>query len=154
MHGIPAYDTGGLRANFAGSDLLIDTEDPRKKLLIQVKTGYRPRPDIVYLTQSSGESELERARFVSDFVVFVNIDKKVGSTHRHEGELDFSHLIYFVVPRDDANRIYTAALKRDYARPLKTGGVRKLGGMAVVVALEEMSCYRDAWYLLKAACEQ
>lgn len=155
MHGIPAYDTGGLRANFAGSDLLIDTESPRKKLLIQVKAGYSPRQDIVYLTQCSGESELEREKFVSDFVVFVNIDKKVGSTHQHAGELDFNHLSYFVVPRDSANHIYGAALRRDYEKPLiKTGGVRKLGGMAVFVSLDEMSCYKDAWHLLKAACAQ
>ncbi len=154
MHGIAAYDTGGLRANFAGSDLLTDTEDPRKKLLIQVKAGYSPRQDVVYLTQCSGEGELEREKFVSDFVVFVNIDKKVGSSHQHAGELDFNHLVYFVVPRDDANRIYGAALRRDYARPLRTGGVRKLGGMAVFVPLEEMSCYKDAWSLLRAACAQ
>jgi hypothetical protein len=39
MHGIPAYNTGGLRANFAGSDLIIETGDQRKKLWLQVKTG-------------------------------------------------------------------------------------------------------------------
>jgi hypothetical protein len=27
MHGIPAYNTSGLRANFAGSDLIVDTSD-------------------------------------------------------------------------------------------------------------------------------
>lgn len=40
MNGIPAHNTNGLRANFAGSDIIIDTDDPRKKLLVQVKTGY------------------------------------------------------------------------------------------------------------------
>jgi hypothetical protein len=39
MHGIPPYHTGGLRSNFAGSDLIVDTADPRQKLWIQVKTG-------------------------------------------------------------------------------------------------------------------
>jgi len=75
MHGIPAYNTAGLRANFAGSDLLVDTSDPTRKLLIQVKTGYNPSPDWVYMTQCAGEHELEKPKFVSDFVVFVNLDK-------------------------------------------------------------------------------
>ena len=73
MHGIPAYNTAGLRANFAGSDLLVDTPDPTRKLLIQVKTGYNPSPDWVYMTQCAGEHELEKSKFVSDFVVFVGI---------------------------------------------------------------------------------
>lgn len=42
MNGIAAYSTGGLRANFAGSDLLIDTKDPKVKRLVEVKTGYTP----------------------------------------------------------------------------------------------------------------
>src|SRR5688572_11814378 len=79
MHGIPAYNTGGLRANFAGSDLIVDTADPKQKLLIQVKSGYNPRSDLVYLTQCKGEEELQSTKFVSDFVVFVNIDRKVGN---------------------------------------------------------------------------
>src|SRR5947208_2555920 len=58
MNGIPAYNTGGLRANFAGSDLIVDTEDPKRKLLIQVKAGYSPRNDQIYLTQCKGEMEL------------------------------------------------------------------------------------------------
>jgi hypothetical protein len=149
MNGIPAYNTGGLRANFSGSDLLVDTPDPRRKLLIQVKSGYNPRADLVYMTQCKGEEELERAKFVSDFVVFVNIDKKIGNAHSHDGSLDFCHLTYFVVPRDQANAIYLAAVKRDYAKPLKTGGVRKLANMAVNVALEEMEPFRNAWHLLK-----
>lgn len=152
MHGIAAYNTGGLRANFVGSDLIIDTEDPRKKLLIQVKAGFNPKHDIVYLTQCGGEDELETEKFVSDFVVFVNIDKKVGSSYEHDGSLNFEHLTYFVVPRDDANRIYMGAVRRDYAKPLKTGGVRKLGGMAVNVPLEDMRQFKDAWHLIKRSC--
>jgi len=34
MHGIPAYFTGGLRSNFAGSDLIVETTDARKKLWV------------------------------------------------------------------------------------------------------------------------
>src|SRR4029453_1474880 len=98
--------TGGLQANFAGSDLIVDTADPKRKLLIQVKSGYNPRPDQVYLTQCQGEKELQSTKFVSDFVVFVNIDRKVGTEHQHDGSLGFEHLSYFVVPRDAANRIY------------------------------------------------
>src|SRR4051812_39493381 len=60
MHGIPAYNTAGLRANFAGSDLIVDTPDPKRKLLIQVKTGYNPSPDWIYMTQCCGEHELEK----------------------------------------------------------------------------------------------
>ena len=58
MHGIPAHNTNGLRANFAGSDLIIDTSNPRKKLLVQVKTGYAPSKGMVYLTPASGEHDL------------------------------------------------------------------------------------------------
>ncbi|GIK36106.1 MAG: hypothetical protein LC130_28695 [Bryobacterales bacterium] len=152
MHGIAAYNTGGLRANFAGSDLIIDTDDPRRKLLIQVKAGFNPRHDIVYLTQCTGAHELHEEKFVSDFVVFVNIDKKVGKAHQHEGLLDFQHLTYFVLSRVAANQIYSAAIRRDYERPLKTGGVRKLAGMAVNAPLEEMARFKDAWHLIKVAC--
>lgn len=153
MHGIPAYNTAGLRANFAGSDLIVDTLDPTKKLLIQVKTGYKPSADWVYMTQCSGERELDAKKFVSDFVVFVNLDKKVGSKHEHRGELDFQHLIFFVVPRDSANAFYHAALKREYARPLiKSGGQRKLGNLAVNVLLSEMAPYLNAWHLIREAC--
>lgn len=55
MHGIAAYNTAGLRANFAGSDILVDTNDAKKKLFIQVKTGYC-RSDLVYFTQAEPES--------------------------------------------------------------------------------------------------
>lgn len=152
MHGIPAYNTAGLRANFAGSDLLVDTPDPTRKLLIQVKTGYNPSPDWVYMTQCAGEHELEKSKFVSDFVVFVNLDKKVGSKHEHKGELDFHHLSFYVVPRDKANSLYRAALLREHARPLiKTGGQRKLGNLAVNIASSEMTEFKDAWHLIHLA---
>ncbi len=35
MHGIPAYFTGGLRSNFAGSDLIVETRNQRVKLWVQ-----------------------------------------------------------------------------------------------------------------------
>src|SRR5574338_964511 len=84
MYGIPAYNTAGLRANFAGSDLIVDTNDPAKKLLIQVKTGYNPSENWVYMTQCSGEHELIEDKFVSDFVVFVNLDRKRSEEHTSE----------------------------------------------------------------------
>lgn len=130
MNGIPAYNTGGLRANFAGSDLIIDTEDPKIKRLVQVKTGYSPTKDKVYLTQCKGDCDLVGNKFVSDYVVFVNIDKKAGSSHSHDGSLGFEHLTFYVAPRSAANSIYLAAVKRDHAIPLRTGGVRKLAHMA------------------------
>jgi hypothetical protein len=154
MHGIPAYNTGGLRAHFAGSDLLVDTGDPTRKVLVQVKSGYNPRPDQVYLTQCKGEEELRSPKFVSDFVVFVNIDRKVGSGHQHDGSLGFEHLSYFVVPREAANRIYLEALKRDHSKPLKKGGQRKLGNMAVNVTLEEMREFKDAWHLIRGSADE
>ena len=151
MHGIPAYNTAGLRANFAGSDLLVDTADPRRQLLVQVKAGYSPSDVQVYLTQCKGEEELTQDKFAADFVVFVNIDRKVGSAHEHEGKLSFEHLSFFVVPREVANRIYREAVNREYERPLKTGGQRKLGNMAVNVAMDTLSQYRDAWKLMQAS---
>jgi hypothetical protein len=151
MYGIPACNTAGLRANFAGSDLIVDTADPTKKLLIQIKTGYSPSGEWVYMTQCGGEHELTRDKFVSDFVVFVNLDRKAANAHQHDGELDFQHLIFYVVPRADANRLYRAAVKRDYDRPLKTGGVRKLGNMAVNVSAAEIAPFRDAWNLIRRA---
>jgi len=149
MYGIPAYNTAGLRANFAGSDLIIDIEDPTKKLLVQVKTGYSPAADKVYLTQCSGEKELTEDKFVSDFVVFVNLDRKIGNSHAHDGTLDFQHLSFYVVPRQDANRIYRAAVKKDHDRPLRTGGIRKLGNMAVNVSAAEMAPFKDAWLQMR-----
>lgn len=149
MYGIPAYNTGGLRANFAGSDLIIDTPDPKVKRLVQVKTGYAPRKGRVYLTQCQGECGLDGEKFVSDFVVFVNIDQRTGKAHAHNGELSFEHLTFYVTPRDVANRLYRSAVQRDYARPLKTGGTRKLENMAVEVTSEEMAPYLNAWHLMR-----
>ena len=152
MHGIPAYNTAGLRANFAGSDLLVDTPDPTRKLLIQVKTGYNPSPDWIYMTQCAGDHELEKSKFVSDFVVFVNLDKRAGVKHAHDGSLDFEHLSFYVVPREQANELYRTALLREHGRPLiKTGGQRKLGNLAVNVTAVEMAEYKDAWHLIREA---
>lgn len=149
MHGIPAYNTAGLRSNFAGSDLLVDTDDPRKKLLIQVKTGYPTKKDCVYLTQTSGEKDLAKDKFDADFVVFVNLDKKAASTHEHRGELNFEHMAYFVVPRDAANRLFRCAVRSEYNRPLKTGGQRSLEYMSVYVPVADMLPYKDGWHLIR-----
>jgi hypothetical protein len=148
MNGCPAYSTGGLRANFARSDLIVDTEDPRKKLWIQVKTGDSPSGPQIYLTQCAGECDLVEDKFAADFVVFVNIDQKIGMKHQHDGTLGFEHLTFYVVPRDDANRIYREAVVREHNRPLKTGGQRKLGNLAVIVPSAELQQYKDAWVLL------
>ncbi len=153
MHGVPAHDTAGLRANFAGSDLIVDTTDPGRKLLVQVKTGYCRSKDLVYLTQCAGEADLARDKFSAHFVVFVNLEYHAGSTHDHDGALDFQHLTYFVVPRAKANALYKAAIREEYARPLKSGGQRKLGNLAVHVAGAKMAAYRNAWHLLQAARE-
>jgi hypothetical protein len=148
MHGIPAYNTAGLRANFAGSDLLLDTKDPTRKLLVQVKTGYSAN-GTVYLTQCAGEHELEGDKFVSDFVVFVNIDRKAAEKHTHRGELDFAHLTFYVVPRERANFMYRTVLVAEHARPKRDGGQRKLGNMAVYVPIDDAAAYKDAWYLIR-----
>jgi hypothetical protein len=151
MRGIPAYNMAGLRANFAGSDLLVDTPVPTRKLLVQVKTGYRPSPEWGYMTQCSGDDELAEPKFVADFVVFVNLDKKAGVKHEHNGELDVHHLTFYVVPRDRANSLYRADLEREHARPLKNGGQRKLGNLAVNVAATEMAEFKDAWHFIREA---
>lgn len=152
MHGIPAYNTAGLRANFAGSDLLVDTPDPTRKLLIQVKTGYKPGSGLVYMTQCSGAQELENPKFVSDFVVFVNLDRQAGTKHEHNGLLDFQHLSFYVVPRDPANMLYRSTLLREHSRPLiKTGGQRKLGNLAVHASVEDMAKFKNAWHLIRKA---
>ena len=153
MHGVPAYNTGGLRSNFAGSDLIIDTNDPKTKRLVQVKTGYSPTKDKVYLTQCKGECDLVGEKFVSDYVVFVNIEKKAGSAHSHDGSLGFEHLTFYVVPRAAANTIYRTAVQRDHAIPLRAGGVRKLANMAVTVSRELMTPYFNAWHLMRAQNE-
>jgi hypothetical protein len=149
MHGIAAYNTGGLRANFAGSDLIIDTSNPKVKRLVQVKSGYSPK-NRVYLTQCTGDADLSEDRFACDFVIFVNIEQKVGSAHKHDGALGFEHLTFYVVPRERANSLYQAAVRREFARPLRKGGTRKLGNLAVYVTTEEMEPYRDAWHLLRS----
>lgn len=152
MHGVAAHNTNGLRANFAGSDIIIDTGDPRTKRLVQVKTGYSPTKGQIYLTQASGDNDLEEDKFQCDFVVFVNIDKKTGEKHQHDGLLSFEHLVYYVVPVDVANKVFREAVQRDYAKPLiKTGGKRKLTNMAVNVPPETLVAYKDAWHLLNSA---
>ena len=151
MNGIPAHNTNGLRANFAGSDVIVDTNNPRMKLLVQVKTGFCPVKEGVYLTQASGDDDLTEDKFRADFVVFVNINKKIGEAHVHRGTLDFSHLSFYVVPAEDANTLFRDAVRRDYAKPLiKTPDKkRSLANMAVNVAPEAMIKYRDAWQLLR-----
>jgi hypothetical protein len=153
MHGIPAYNTAGLRANFAGSDLIVDTTDPSKKLLLQVKTGYCRSKDVVYFTQCSGEADLTRDKFSADFVVFVNLEYQTGSTHEHDGALGFEHLVYYVVPRREANALYKAAVRAEFARPLMTGGQRKLGNLAVHVPTTKMTAYLNAWHLIRVTCD-
>ena len=151
MNGIPAHNTNGFRANFAGSDIIVDTHDPRVKLLIQVKTGYCPAKGQIYLTQTSGEDDLSNDKFKSDFVVFVNMNKKAGESHTHRGTLDFTHLSYYVVPAAEANSIFRAAVLREYARPLIKNPEKKrsLSNMAVNVDPSIMETYRDAWKLLR-----
>ena len=151
MNGVPAHNTNGLRANFAGSDLIVDTQDPRRKLLVQVKTGFSPTRDRVYLTQASGEDDLTKDKFKADFVVFVNMNKKAGESHSHRGTLDFSHLTYYVVPAAAANKLFRAALKQEHKRPLlKTPDKkRSLANLAVNVEPKKMAKYLDAWQLLR-----
>jgi hypothetical protein len=154
MNGIPAYNTAGLRSNFAGSDLIIDIDDPTRKLLVQVKTGYSPGRDQVYLTQCKGECDLIENKFVADFIVFVNLDREAGNAHQHDGTLGFEHLTFYVVPREVANRVYMRAVNREYDRPLRTGGRRKLGNMAVVVPLDELAPYKEAWLQIRERVKQ
>lgn len=150
MNGIPAHNTNGLRANFAGSDIIIDTSDPRRKLLVQVKTGYSPTKGQIYLTQATGEADLTENKFKADFVVFVNIDKKAGESHQHRGTLTFEHLAYYVVPAEIANQVYREAVLREYERPLlKSPNRRSLANMAVNVLPEALAKYRDGWCLLR-----
>jgi hypothetical protein len=151
MHGIPAYFTGGLRNNFAGSDLIVETPDPRRKLWLQVKTGAPTLREHVYLTQCKGPEDLEGHKFSSDFVVFVNIDQRTALAHQHAGELSFEHLSYYVVPRDSANDLYSTWLHFWLAKPKRDGQERKLGNMAMYVPAENMRQYRDAWHLISAA---
>ena len=149
MHGIPAYNTGGLRANFAGSDIIVETNDRRKKLWIQVKTGAPILKDYVYLTQCAGDGDLEGDKFASDFVVFVNLETRVALKHEHEGALDFGALSYYVVPVEDANRIYREELLVWAHKPKRDGGKRKLGNMGVHAPAKRMAAYKDAWSRIK-----
>lgn len=150
IHGILAYFTGSLKTNFAGSDLVImDATDPQRKLWIEVKTGFPTRKNHVYLTQSAGETDLACPKFMADFVVFVNLDAKAARTHTHDGTMDFQHLSYYVVPRDDANSLFRAALQGKADRPKRDGTKRKLGNVAVEVPCVTTGQYRDAWAILK-----
>lgn len=98
MHGIPAYYTAGLRANFAGSDLIVETGSARRKLWLQVKSGAPILKSHVYLTQCGGNDDLAHDKFDADFVIFVNLALAVAKAHRHEGDLGFEHLSMFVAP--------------------------------------------------------
>lgn len=150
LNGVPAHNTNGLRANFAGSDLIIDTADPSRKLLVQVKTGFSPAKGKVYLTQASGVADLKEPKFKADFVVFANIDRKAGQSHQHRGTLDFKHFTFYVVPAKAANRLFRDAVQREYDRPLiKTGGRRKLTNLAVNLEPEVMAKYSEAWHILR-----
>ncbi len=149
MNGIPAYFTGGLRSNFAGSDLIVETSDLRKKLWVQVKTGAPILKHHVYLTQCAGDEDLGKDKFDSDFVVFVNLDTRVGLKHTHTGELGFEHLLFYVLPRTAANSIYQHWLCHWHDKPKRDGERRKLSNMAVHVPCEEVEQYRNAWHLLR-----
>jgi hypothetical protein len=149
MNGIRAYNTGGLRPNFAGSDLIVETDNRRTKLWIQVKTGWPIKKDHVYLTQCAGEDDLAKEKFVSDFVVFVSLDPKRAAAHQHDGRLGFEHLSFFVVPCEEANRLYLEALKEEYLKPKRDGSQRKLANIAVHIPTERIEPYRDAWQLIR-----
>ena len=150
MHGIPAYSTGGLRANFAGSDLIVETGDPRTKLWVQVKTGAPILKDHVYLTQCAGDGDLAGDKFAADFVVFVNLDLKLAKSHNHDGTLGFPALTFYVVPRVQANLIYRESLQGWADKPKRDGDRRKLANMAVHVHSNRMAEFKDAWQQLKA----
>jgi hypothetical protein len=153
MHGIPAYFTGGLRNNFAGSDLIVETGDVRRKVWVQVKTGAPILKNYVYLTQCAGDGDLKCDKFDADFVVFVNIETRAGLGHTHAGELGFEHLTFYVVPRKAANQLYRYWLGHWHDKPKRDGGIRKLGNMAVHVPITEIEKYRDAWKLLQEASD-
>jgi hypothetical protein len=153
MNGIRAYNTAGLRANFEGSDLLVETEDPRRKLWVQVKAGYPVVKDQVYLTQCTNEKFLTESKFAADFVVFVNLDPLLAVSHQHDGTLGFPHLAFYVVPRDAANEIFRRGVNREAVRPKRDGSRRSLANVAVHASKEKMGAYRDAWGLLRAAAE-
>lgn len=79
----------------------------------------------------------------------MNLDRKAANAHQHDGSLGFEHLTFYVVPREVAKRVYSNAVTREYNRPLRTGGQRKLGNMAVNVPLDELAPYKDAWALIR-----
>jgi hypothetical protein len=151
MHGIPAYHTGGLRANFRGSDLIVETSDPRTKLWIQVKTGAPILKGHVYVTQCGGDDDLKLDKFEADFLVLVNLDNRRAKQHVHDGTLGFADLSFYVLPRKAANSIYRKAVRYWGRRPKRDGGKRKLANMAVHVPASQMDQYRDAWRLVHAA---
>ena len=153
MHGIPAYSTGGLRANFAGSDLIVETGDPRSKLWVQVKTGAPLLKDYVYLTQCAGDADLLGDKFAADFVVFVNLNLKLAKSHEHDGSLDFSALTFYIVPRAQANLLYREALQGWADKPKRDGDRRKLSNMAVHVRADCMTEFKDAWQQLNSRAE-
>ncbi len=101
------------------------------------------------MPSAKGEVDLTEEKFVSDFVIFVNIDKKAGTSHQHDGTLRFDHVAFYAVSREAANKIYKTAVQRDYAIPLWARGTRKLANIAVTVPGNEMSQYLEAWYLMR-----
>ena len=151
MHGIPAHNTGGLRANFAGSDLIVESSDLRNGIWVQVKTGAPTLKNYVYLTQCAGDKDLTAPKFSADFVVFVNLEVRTAKSHTHDGSLDFQSLSFYIVPGAKANLIYQEAVKALAAKPKRDGGSRKLANMAVDVPCDDMADYKDAWSQLKSA---
>lgn len=96
-------------------------------------------------TQCAGDCDLDRDKFDSDFVVFVNLQTRAAKAYQHRGELEFEHLTFYVVPTERANALYRKWLEYWRNRPTRAGGERKLGNMAVHVPELEMARYRDAW---------
>jgi hypothetical protein len=150
MHGVRAYSTGGLRANFAGSDLIVETGSQRRKLWVQVKTGSPTLKDGVYLTQCN-ERDVDEDKFTSDFVVYVNLNARHARAHRHDGQLDFSHLTFYVLPVAEANKIFKDAVLALAKRPKRDNGIRKMTNVAIDVPKRLMVPYLDAWHLIREA---
>ena len=154
MHGIAAYPTAGLAANFKGSDLIIGSGDLKRLRLIQVKAGYSSQKGRVYFTQCKGEQDLTGDKFLSDFVVLVNLDAAVAKKHEYDGSLDFSHLSFYVLPREHANTMYRVAVRAEAVRPLvRKKGTRKLGNASIYLTEEQARPYRNAWHLLIVSSE-
>jgi hypothetical protein len=144
MHGIRAHINVAKRA-----ELTIASSNPKTTKVVQVKGGYSPVKGMVYLTQCKGEDDLIGDKFDADFVVFVNIETKVGKSHQHDGSLGFEHLQFFVLPRANANAIYRASVQRELAKPLKSGGVRSLKNLAVVASNEDMHPFLNGWQIMQ-----